>query len=147
LLDLGLRADPATDWLRVVDLDERIYLARYSLVDPTLAPRGAELLQAAAACAPWERAEVAIQRIERLLDASLPGWRDRVCWRRGSLLDGQTGAVDLPGTTWRDRPAVRRSATLAVASDQSAAPGLLAEVGVAAALRAVDVLTGVPAAL
>jgi len=141
LFDLGLAADRATDWVRVIDLDDRIYMARYSLVDRTLAPRGAELLQAAAACAPWEPVEAAIGRIERLLDASLPRWRDRVRWRRGYLMDGQTGAVDLPGTTWRDRPAIRRSATLAVASDQSAAPGLLAEVGVAAALHAVDVLT------
>ena len=141
LLDLGLRADESTGWFRVIDLQDRIYMARYSVVDRTLAPRGADLLQAAAACAPWERLDAAIQRIERLLDMSSPGWRDRISWRRAYLMDGQTGAVDLPGTAWQDRPAIRRSPTLAVATDQSAAPGLLSEVGVSAALSAVEALT------
>jgi len=141
LLDLGLRADESTDWFRVIDLQDRIYMALYSVVDPTLAPRRADLLQAAAACAPWERLDAAIRRIERLLDMSSPGWRDRISWRRAYLMDGQTGAVDLPGTTWQDRPGIRRSPTLAVATDQSAAPGLLSEVGVSAALSAVEALT------
>lgn len=141
LLDLGLRTDESTDWFRVIDLQDRIYMARYSVVDRSLAPRGADLLQAAAACAPSERLDVAIRRIERLLDMSSPGWRDRISWRRAYLMDGQTGAVDLPGTAWQDRPAVRRSPTLAVATDQSAAPGLLSEVGVSAALSAVEALT------
>lgn len=141
LLDLGLRADESTDWFRVIDLQDRIYMARYSVVDRTLAPRGADLLQAAAACAPSERLDVAIRRIERLLDMSSPGWRDRISWRRAYLMDAQTGAVDLPGTAWQDRPAVRRGPTLAVATDQSAAPGLLSEVGASAALSAVEALT------
>jgi hypothetical protein len=141
LLDLGLRADESTDWFRVIDLQDRIYMARYSAVDRTLAPRGTDLLQASAACAPWEEVNTAVCRIERLLDMTSPGWRDRVSWRRAYLMDGQTGAVDLPGTGWQDRPAVRRSPTLAVATDQSAAPGLLAEVGVSAALTAVEALT------
>jgi hypothetical protein len=51
-----------------------------------------------------------------------------------------TGAVDLPGTTWRDRPAIRRGNSLAVATDQSAAPGLLAEAGFTAAQLAVQEL-------
>jgi len=57
-----------------------------------------------------------------------------------------TGAIDLPGTTWRDRPAISRSHTLTVATDQSAAPGLLAETGIAAAQLAVHHLaeTGRP---
>jgi hypothetical protein len=46
--------------------------------------------------------------------------------------------LDLPGTTWRDRPAISRSNTLAVATDQSAAPGLLAEVAITAAQLAVQ---------
>jgi phytoene dehydrogenase-like protein len=141
LLDLGLSTDESTDWFRVIDLQDRIYMARYSVVDPTLAPRRSDLLQAAAACAPWERLDAPIWRIERLLDMSSPGWRDRISWRRAYLMDGQTGAVDLPGTSWQDRPAIRRSPTLAVATDQSAAPGLLSEVGVSAALSAVEALT------
>jgi hypothetical protein len=51
-----------------------------------------------------------------------------------------TGAVDPPGTTWHDRPAVSRGSTLTVATDQSAAPGLLAEVGIAAAQLALQQL-------
>jgi hypothetical protein len=51
-----------------------------------------------------------------------------------------TGAIDLPGTTWRDRPAISRSNTLAVATDQSAAPGLLAEAAITAAKLAVQQL-------
>ena len=50
--DLGLRADAGPGWFRVMDLDDRIYAARYSLADPTLAPPGHELIQIAAACAP-----------------------------------------------------------------------------------------------
>jgi hypothetical protein len=51
-----------------------------------------------------------------------------------------TGPIDLPGTTWRDRPAISRGNTLAVATDQSAAPGLLAEVAITAAQLAVQQL-------
>lgn len=135
-VDLGLRADRAPGWFRILDLDERIYAARYSLADPTLAPPGHELVQIAAACAPDERKADAERRVRSLLDASWPGWRDAVRWYRSAVRTDCTGALDLPGTTWRDRPAVSRDGTLAVATDQSAAPGLLAEVGIDAARRA-----------
>jgi hypothetical protein len=49
-----------------------------------------------------------------------------------------TGAVDYPGSTWRDRPRIDRGQGVFVATDQSAAPGLLSEVSVAAALTAAD---------
>jgi len=55
-----------------------------------------------------------------------------------------TGAIDLPGTTWRNRPAVSRSKTLTVATDQSAAPGLLAETGITAAQLAIQQLGETP---
>ena len=139
--DLGLRADASPGWFRVMDLDDRIYAARYSGADRTLAPPGHELLQIAAACSPRERKTDAERRVHRLLDQSWPGWRAAVRWQRSSLRTNCTGAIDLPGTTWRDRPAVRRSDTLAVATDQSAAPGLLAEAGVAAAQLAVRELS------
>jgi hypothetical protein len=63
-------------------------------------------------------------------------------WRRGAVRTDCSGALDLPGTTWRDRPAVGRGENLAVATDQSAAPGLLAEVGIAAAHLALQHLDG-----
>ena len=138
--DLGLRADANPGWFRVVDLDDRIYAARYSLADPTLSPPGHELIQIAAACSPHERKIDAERRVQRLLDQSWPGWRAAVRWHRISVLTHCTGAIDLPGTTWRDRPAVSRGNTLAVATDQSAAPGLLAEAGIAAAQLAVQQL-------
>lgn len=54
-VDLGLRTDASPGWFRVMDLDNRIYAARYSLADPSLAPPGHELIQISAACAPDER--------------------------------------------------------------------------------------------
>jgi phytoene dehydrogenase-like protein len=144
--DLGLRADAGIvpGWFRVMDLDDRIYAARYSAADHTLAPPGHELLQIAAACSPRERKADAERRVHRLLDQSWPGWRAAVRWQRSCLRTNCTGAIDLPGTTWRDRPAISRSSTLAVATDQSAAPGLLAEAGIAAAQLAVQQLSAGP---
>lgn len=136
--DLGLRAGNGPDWFRIMDLDERIYVARYSMADPTLAPPGHELVQISAASAPDERKTDAERRVQRLLDQAWPGWRAAVSWRRGALRTQCSGALDLPGTTWRDRPAVERGGGLAVATDQSAAPGLLGEVGIAAARLAVQ---------
>ncbi|MFI7135729.1 FAD-dependent oxidoreductase [Nonomuraea sp. NPDC050153] len=146
-VDLGLRADGGPDWFRVLDLDDRIYAARYSLADPTLAPPGHELIQISAACAPGERKADAELRVQHLLDQSWPGWRAAVQWHRSALRTHCTGAIDLPGTTWHDRPAISRGGALTVATDQSAAPGLLAEVGIAAAQLAVQQLgeTSTPA--
>jgi phytoene dehydrogenase-like protein len=138
--DLGLRAESDPGWFRVLELDDRIYAARYSAADPSLAPPGHELMQIAAACAPRERKTDAERRVQRLLDQAWPGWRTAVRWQRSCLRTQCTGAIDLPGTTWRDRPAISRSDSLAVATDQSAAPGLLAEAAIAAAQLAVQQL-------
>ena len=142
--DLGLRSGPGPSWFRLMDLDDRIYAARYSLADPTLAPPGHELIQIAAACSPRERKTDAERRVQRLLDQSWPGWRAAVQWHRSAMRTHCTGAIDLPGTTWRNRPAVSRGNTLTVATDQSAAPGLLAEVGITAAQLAVQQLGETP---
>jgi phytoene dehydrogenase-like protein len=137
-VDVGLRPGGGVPgWFRVMDLDDRIYAARYSLADPTLAPPGHELIQIAAACAPHERKADAERRVLRLLDQSWPGWNAQVVWQRGSVRVNCTGAVDLPGTTWHDRPAIGHGRHLKIATDQSAAPGLLAETAVAAAQQAV----------
>lgn len=119
------RADGGPDWFRVLAVDDRIYAARYSLADPTLAPPGHELIQISAACAPGEREADAERRVQHLLDESWPGWRAAVQWYRSAVRTDCTGAIDLPGTTWRDRPAIGRGSDLTVATDQSAAPGLL----------------------
>ncbi|MGH3170521.1 MAG: FAD-dependent oxidoreductase [Trebonia sp.] len=140
-VDLGLRADAAPGWFRIMDLDDRIYGARYSLADPSLAPPGHELIQIAAACSPRERKADAELRVRRLLDQAWPGWRGAVRWHRSCVRTRCTGAIDLPGTTWHDRPAISRGGALTVATDQSAAPGLLAEVGIAAAQLALKQFT------
>jgi hypothetical protein len=139
--DLGLRTGAAPGWFRVIDLDDRIYAARYSLADPGLAPPGHELVQISAACSPHETKVQAQRRVHCLLDETWPGWRACVTWKRGSVRTHCTGAIDLPGTTWRDRPGIDRGKLLKVATDQSAAPGLLAETGTAAAQMAVTQLS------
>ena len=67
---------------------------------------------------------------------SFEGWRDRVTWRRRQVMDGRSGALDLPGTTWRDRPAIDRGDGVFLCGDQVAAPGCLAEVSFASAIEA-----------
>ncbi len=126
LLDVGLVA--ARDPYLVIDLDEAIFWARASAVVPDVAPAACDLVQLSAGMAPGEELDAAVGRIEALLDLVSPGWRDRVEWRRRSGVRGATGAVDLPGTTWRDRPAVDQGDGLWLAGDWVAAPGHLAEV-------------------
>lgn len=135
LLDLGLRAGPR--WPHaVLDLDHRVYLARYSAFDPTLAPDGHDLVQASAGMRPGERAEDAISRIEAILDAVMTQWTGRVAWRRQSILHDATGAIDPPGRSWRDRPAIARGDGVFLAGDAVAAPGLLSEVAFASGCTA-----------
>ena len=43
-------------------------------------------------------------------------------------MDGRTGALDLPGKTWRDRPAIDRGDGVFLAGDMVAAPGCLSEI-------------------
>ena len=135
LLDVGLRARPGDPTI-VVDLDTGGWLDRFSATDATLAPEGHQLVQCHIGARSGETLDEGVGRVERLLDASFPAWRDREVWRRRSLVDGQTGAVDLPGSTWRDRPAVDRAPGLALCGDMVAAPGHLTEVSWASALAA-----------
>jgi hypothetical protein len=46
--------------------------------------------------------------------------------------------VDLPGTTWLDRPAIDRGYGVWLTGDQVAAPGLLCEVSFHSAIEAVS---------
>lgn len=59
-----------------------------------------------------------------------------VTWRRRQVMDARSGALDMPGKTWRDRPAVDRGDGVFLAGDMVAAPGLLAEVSLTSALKA-----------
>lgn len=134
-IDLGLerrRGDPFI----VSDLDEAGWIERFSAADPTLAPKGESLVQAQMPVRPGESTEAAAARLERLFDASLPDWRARETWRRRQLLDRRTGPLDMPGKSWRDRPAIDRGDGVLLAGDMVAAPGLLSEVAVSSALDA-----------
>jgi NAD(P)-binding Rossmann-like domain len=134
-VDLGLRhrrGDPAI----VSDMDESGWIGRYSTTNPSIAPEDEELIQAQMPIRPEESADQAGLRLERLLDVGLDEWRGRETWRRRQVMDARSGALDMPGTTWRDRPAVDRGDGVFLAGDMAAADGLLAEVSWASALEA-----------
>ncbi|GGW53530.1 FAD-dependent oxidoreductase [Streptomyces xantholiticus] len=144
LIDLALstrRGDPCA----VRDLDAPGWLTaarpdgvrgRFTAKDLTPAPAGQQLLQGQLPIGPDRSKSDGTARAEALLDLGFPGWRDRTVWRRDGLANGRTGAVDLPGTTWRDRPAIDRGDGIYLAGDQVAAPGLLSEVSFNSALEA-----------
>ncbi|HEX6237594.1 MAG TPA: FAD-dependent oxidoreductase [Acidimicrobiales bacterium] len=135
LLDVGLRArrdDPAI----ASDLDEAGWADRFSATDPGLAPDGHQLVQCHMGARPDEDLGAGVARVERLLDDTFRGWREREVWRRRSIVDGLTGAIDPPGTTWRDRPAIDRGDGVFLCGDQVAAPGHLAEIAWASACEA-----------
>jgi phytoene dehydrogenase-like protein len=134
-LDLGLerrRGDPFV----VSDLDEAGWIERFSAPDPSLAPDGEELVQAQMPVRPGESTDQAALRLDRLLDASLPNWRERETWRRRQVMEARTGPLDYPGKSWRDRPAIDRGEGVFLAGDMVAAPGLLSEVSWASAIEA-----------
>ena len=134
-LDLGLRPRRGDPWI-VSDLESAGWAERYSAQDPTLAPEHEDLMQAQMPIRPGESADGAGARLERLLDLSFENWRDRVTWRRRQVMDGRSGALDMPGSSWRDRPAIDRGGGVFLCGDQVAAPGCLAEVSFASAIQA-----------
>jgi hypothetical protein len=135
LLDLSLRRAPG-DAFVVSDLDEGGWLEDFSVPDATLAPAGCSAVQIQLPLRTGDDRSATITRLERLADLGLPGWRDRVVFRRDAVARGRTGAVDYPGTTWRDRPRIDRGDGVYLVGDQVAAPGLLSEVSVASGVRA-----------
>ena len=135
LLDLGLRAHP-DDLFAIFDLDEAGVVARLSGPDPTLAPDGHSLLQATMPLRPGESRDAATARLEALVDLGFPAWRERVEWRRDAVAAGRSGALDLPGRTWRDRPSVERGGGVFLAGDLVAAPGMRGEVSINSGLLA-----------
>jgi len=137
LLDVGLRrphrgADPYL----IVDLDESAFSTRVSAVVPALAPDGCDLVQTSVGMGTDEELDAAEARLEALYDATMDGWRERVAWRRRAAARDATGAVDLPGTTWRDRQPVTLADGLWLAGDWVASPGHLAEASATSAVTA-----------
>jgi phytoene dehydrogenase-like protein len=138
-LDLALeehRGDPFV----VGMLDRPGWVERFTKPDPSLAPPGHSLLQAQTGLPPGESLTDGIARLEAVLDRAYVDWRERVAWRRQYELDGRAGALDLPGTTWRDRPAIDRGDGVYLVGDMVAAPGLLSEVSHASAVTAVEAI-------
>ena len=117
-------------------MDDGGFVERFSTPDPSLAPAGHSLVQGMMPVAAGETRAGAVARLESTLDLGQPGWRDRVEWRREAGARGRTGALDLPGQTWRDRPAIERGDGVWLIGDSVAAPGLLCEVSVNSALMA-----------
>jgi phytoene dehydrogenase-like protein len=140
-IDLGLRRRRGDPFV-VSDLDEAGWVERFSAPDPSLAPEGEELVQAQMPVRPDESSEGAALRLDRLLDVSLPDWRERETWRRRQAMVGRTGPLDYPGASWRDRPAVDRGDGVFLAGDMVAAPGLLSEVSWASAVEASNLALG-----
>ncbi|MFJ4473031.1 FAD-dependent oxidoreductase [Streptomyces sp. NPDC089424] len=141
LIDLAVRTRRGDPFV-LSDLDATGWLERFTAQDRTLAPAGEQLVQGQIPIAPHESRADGIARAEQLLDLGYDGWRDRVTWRREAIAAGRTGAVDLPGATWRDRPAVDRGDGVYLAGDQVAAPGVLSEVSFNSALAAVSLALG-----
>jgi phytoene dehydrogenase-like protein len=134
-LDLGLREDRGDPWI-VSDLVSSGWAERYNAQDASLAPAGEQLVQAQMPIRPGESIDQAGARLEDMLDLAFDGWRNRITWRRRQVMDGRSGALDLPGRTWRDRPAIDRGDGVFLCGDQVAAPGCLAEVSIASAIEA-----------
>jgi phytoene dehydrogenase-like protein len=142
LLDLGLgrrRRDPYV----LSDLDAPGFCETFTVPDPSLAPAGHHLVQTQTGMRPGETLDDAVARLEALVDSAFVDWRGRETWRRRARIVDETGALDLPGYTWRDRPTVRQADGVWLVNDRVAAPGLLSEVSHHAALVAVEEL-GVP---
>ncbi|WP_251093935.1 FAD-dependent oxidoreductase [Streptomyces sp. Caat 7-52] len=144
LVDLAVRTRRG-DAFAVSDLDAPGWIERFTAQDPSLAPAGEQLIQGQVPLAPGAPRADGLARAEELLDLGFPGWRQRVTWRQEAVADGRTGAVDLPGSSWRDRPALDRGDGIYLAGDQVAAPGVLAEVSFNSAVTAVSLILGRPA--
>lgn len=135
LLDLAVWKG-ARDSFIVFDADEGGFHECYTAQDPTIAPAAEDLYQLDMPVRAGERPAEAHRRLEALTDLAVPEWRERVIWQRTGTARGRTGALDLPGTTWRDRPAVARGDDVFLAGDMVAAPGMRGEISINSALRA-----------
>jgi phytoene dehydrogenase-like protein len=141
LLDLGLTARRGDPYI-VSDLDHGAFIDRYTAIDPTIAPEGESLVQMSMGMRPDEHLDDAVARLEAILDPSFTGWRDRTTWHRRAAVQESTGAVDLPGSTWRDRTPIAYAQGVWLAGDWVAAPGHLAEVSCASAVAAAAAACG-----
>ncbi|APU13067.1 FAD-dependent oxidoreductase [Actinoalloteichus fjordicus] len=136
MLDLAVREDRRRDHFVVFDLDEGGFHESYSMQDPTVAPPGESLFQLDMPVRVGESKAEARRRLETFADLALPDWRERTVWKRTATARGRTGALDLPGQTWRDRPAIDRGDDVFLAGDMVAAPGMRGEIAMNSAVTA-----------
>jgi glycine/D-amino acid oxidase-like deaminating enzyme len=141
LVDLALRTRRGDPYV-VADLDDAAFATRTTAVVPSHAPDGEELVQVSMGMRPDEALEEAVDRLGILFDLAYDGWRERTTWSRRAAVREATGAVDLPGTTWRDRTPVAYADGVWLAGDWVAAPGHLAEVSCTSAIAAARGATG-----
>ncbi|MFB9966446.1 NAD(P)-binding protein [Sinosporangium siamense] len=135
MLDLAVRPDPRDRFI-CFDLDSGGFHESYSMQDPTVVPRGETLFQVAMPVRQGESRKQAGDRLEAFTDLTVPGWRERTTWRRSGFAKGRSGALDLPGLTWRDRPAIERGDGVYLVGDMVAAPGMRGEISVNSAVQA-----------
>jgi hypothetical protein len=145
LLDLAVHARRA-DRTIVFDLDDGGFHESFSMQDPTTAPAGQAIYQLQMPVRTGERHDDARRRLRAFADQVLPGWAERVTFERSSVATGRSGALDLPGQTWRDRPAIDRGDGVYLTGDMVAAPGMRGEISVNSALEAARLALGAPAA-
>ncbi|MFI5805237.1 NAD(P)-binding protein [Streptomyces sp. NPDC051561] len=138
MLDLAVRAgkEGRKDRFIAFDLDGGGFHESYSMQDPTVAPKGESLFQLDMPVRAGESLADARGRLEGLADLTVPGWRGRVTWSRTATAKGRTGALDLPGRTWADRPAIERGGEVFLAGDMVAAPGMRGEISLFSGARA-----------
>ncbi|MFI5661082.1 NAD(P)-binding protein [Streptomyces sp. NPDC051684] len=144
LIDLAVRTRRG-DAFAVSGLDFPAWIERFTAQDRSLAPHGESLVQGQVPIAPDESRADGAARADGLLDLAFPGWRERTTWRRDAVAQGRTGALDRPGTTWRDRPSIDRGEGVYLAGDMVAAPGVLSEVSFTSAIEATTLALRRPA--
>jgi phytoene dehydrogenase-like protein len=135
LLDLGVRRD-RRDLFVVSDLDTCGWMENFTMPDPTIAPADEHLVQMQMPIDLQTSKADGVARLEIIADRALPGWRERTTHRLESLANARTGAVDIPGSSWRDRPAIDRGDGVYLVGDRVAAPGLLSEVSLNSGVQA-----------
>ena len=121
-IDLGLRHRRGDPFV-VSDLDEAGWIERFTAARPLAGPGRRGAGPGADAGPPGESAERPPRASSACSTRRFADWRERETWRRRQVMDGRTGALDMPGTTWRDRPAVDRGDGVFLAGDMVAAPG------------------------
>lgn len=118
------------------DMDAGGFHESYSAQDSTTAPAGESLFQLDMPVRADERKADAVSRLMELADLTVPGWRERATWQRSAAAFRRTGALDPPGYTWRDRPAIDRGEGVFLAGDMVAAPGMRGEISINSGVRA-----------